>query len=122
MDTMLDHPNFKLFLKNIYVLNIEYLTALLDQMLLESPDDCTAIYLSWDSTARLILDEHVHLPIEKRSALLKLLTDAFIDNDEDTMDDIRKDIILNHYEAEPLTPEGEELVRKLLQLMYNMKV
>ena len=122
MDTMSNHPNFKLFLKNINELNIEYLTALLDQMLLESPDDCTAIYLSWDSTARLILDEHVHLPIEKRSALLKLLTDAFIDNDEDTMDDIRKDIILNHYEAEPLTPEGEELVRKLLQLMYNMKV
>jgi hypothetical protein len=43
-------------------------------------------------------------------------------NDEDTMDDIRKDILLNHYEAEPLTPEGEEWVHKLLQLMYNLEV
>jgi hypothetical protein len=61
MNIMSDHPNFKLFLKNINELNIEYLTVLLDQMLLESPDDCSAIYLSWDSTARLILDERVHL-------------------------------------------------------------
>jgi hypothetical protein len=123
MDAMTDHPSFKLFLNNIDSQNLDYLVVLLDQLIKDSPNDCTDIYLAWDDTVRLIMDEHVHLLIERRTTLLKLLTTAFIENNEDTMDDIRKDIIINHYHnPEPLTPEGEEWVRKILQLMYNLEV
>lgn len=123
MDIMLAHPNFKLFFDKINTGNSEGIVTLLDNMLVESPDNCTDIYLAWDDTVRLIIDENVTLSIERRLSLLKSLTCAFIENDLTTMEFIRKDIIVNHYESpKPLTPEEEVWIHKILQLMYNISV
>jgi len=108
----------------------------LDKMLEVFPDqtfkDLLSIHLAWDDTVRLILD---CVPANQQIELIKKLFDEFsvadlcivsgiidmnsISKAEDNIEEIRKEVLLKYYTS---SGENEDLVKALMQDIYNIEV
>ena len=94
--------------------------------------DLLSIHLAWDDTVRLILD---CVPANQQIELIKKLFDEFsvadlcivsgiidmnsISKAEDNIEEIRKEVLLKYYTS---SGENEDLVKALMQDIYNIEV